>query len=190
MDNISLPENEKEEESKKIFNMNIVLKIVIPIVMICVIATIWVVKNNEKKSEEVVVKNSDFALNVTQKINLKKLKSYKLPIIIDFGSESCAPCRLMAPDLKELNSELQGRAIIKFVDSWENPKFAEGYPISSIPTQFFFDSKGNPFNPKNPEAMNLTQYSLKTTGEHVYTAHVGGLTKQQMVEILEEMGMK
>ncbi len=171
-------------------NKNLVLKIIIPVVLICIIAVIWVVKNSEKKREDIVVNNPDFALNVTQKVNLKKLKTYKLPVVIDFGSESCVPCQLMAPVLKELNAELQGRAIIKLIDSWKNPEFAEGYPISSIPTQLFYDSNGNPFKPKDPEAMNLTMYSLKTTGEHVFTAHVGGLTKQQMMEILEEMGMK
>jgi len=154
---------------------SLAIKIIIPILLLCVVAGIWAVKNSQKN---------------TEKIDLEKLKSYKLPIIIDFGADSCIPCKEMAPVLKELNEELQGKAIIKFVDVWKYQALAEGYPISVIPTQILIDTEGKPYTPKDPEAMQMKLYSLRETNEHVFTAHEGGMTKEQLLSALKEMGLK
>jgi thioredoxin 1 len=132
--------------------------------------------------------NADFLLAAT-KIDLDKLKLYSLPIIIDFGADSCIPCKEMAPVLKKLNQEWQGKVIVKFIDVWKYPDAAADFPLQVIPTQFFFDAQGNPYVPSDPEAMQM--YMLKDTGgEHVYTAHVGGITEAQLRAALEEMGIK
>jgi len=60
----------------------------------------------------------------------------------------------MALVLKGLNEELQGKAIVKFVDMWKYEELAKGYPISPISTQMFIDENGKPYNPKNPEAIS------------------------------------
>jgi thioredoxin 1 len=133
--------------------------------------------------------NPDFALAVS-KLDLEKLKSYGLPIIIDFGADECIPCKEMAAVLKKLNAEWQGKVIVKFVDVWKYPNEADNFPLQVIPTQFFFDGQGKPFVPSDPEGMQLTMYSLKGTQEHVYTSHQGGLTETQLKAIFEEMGIK
>jgi thioredoxin 1 len=190
------------KKSKK----DLAIKIVIPILLIAVVIGIWAVKNNQKapdslntnKTDTVVPENSasketgntDFDLHVTQKIDLQKLKSYGLPIVIDFGADSCIPCKEMAPVLEELNKELKGKAIVKFVDVWKYQDYAEGYPISLIPTQIFIDANGKPFNPKDPEAMQLKMFTSNTNGEHLFTLHQGGMTKEQILSALKEMGLK
>jgi len=166
------------------------IKILIPVLLICVVVSIWAIKNNKKDTEPVGNDNTDFALHVTEKLDLEKLKTYGLPIVIDFGADSCIPCKEMAPVLKELNEELQGKAIIKFVDVWKYQTLAEGYPISLIPTQIFIDTKGKPYNPQDPQAMQMKLYSLRDTNEHVFTAHEGGITKEQLMSALKEMGLK
>ena len=133
--------------------------------------------------------NTDLILEARE-INLDKLKLYKLPIIIDFGADSCIPCKEMAPVLKKLNAEWQGKVIVKFVDVWKYPDAAGDFPLQVIPTQFFFDAQGNPYVPSDPEGMQMILYSLKDTQEHVYTAHQGGLTEQQIRAVFEEMGIK
>ena len=133
--------------------------------------------------------NNDFVLAASE-INLDKLKLYKLPIIIDFGADSCIPCKEMAPVLKKLNEEWQGKVIVKFVDVWKYPDASADFPVQVIPTQFFFDSNGNPYVPSDPEGMQMIMYSLKDTQEHVYTAHQGGLTEEQIRAVFEEMGIK
>lgn len=166
------------------------VKIIIPVLLICIVAGIWLIKNQKKNNGAENGDNPDFALHVTEKIDLEKLKSYGLPIIIDFGSDSCIPCKEMAPVLEELNAELKGKAIIRFVDVWKYQDLAEGYPISLIPTQVFIDASGKPYTPKDAEASQMKLYSKKDTGEHALTAHEGGVTKEQLMSILKEMGMK
>ena len=100
-------------------------------------------------------------------LDLETLKAYKLPILIDFGSEGCMPCKMMEPDLKAANSELRGKAIIKFIDVWEYPEAAAGFNFSLIPTQFYFDKEGN-----------------------LQGSHTGALTKDEIVSIMKEMGME
>lgn len=163
------------------------LKIIIPVIIAVVIAGIWFLKNSQNP---VNADNSDFALHVTETIDLEKLKTYGLPIIIDFGADSCIPCKEMAPVLKELNEELRGKAIIKFVDVWKYQEYANGYPISVIPTQVLIDAEGNPYKPNEDESLELIQYSTKDSGEHVFTTHEGGITKDHLLAVLGEMGMK
>jgi thioredoxin 1 len=167
-----------------------ILKIIVSVLLLRIVFGIWAVKNSKKEINSVSNENPDFSLHVTEDIDIEGLKSYGLPIIIDFGADSCIPCKEMAPVLKDLNEELQGKAIVKFVDVWKYYILAEGYPISLIPTQIFIDANGRPYKPKNPEAMQMKLYSLKDTKEHVYTAHEGGMTKEQLMSVLKEMGVK
>lgn len=62
--------------------------------------------------------------------------------MIDLGAEECVPCKMMAPILKELKQAYAGRAEILFIDVWENREQARKYGIRAIPTQIFFNEKG------------------------------------------------
>lgn len=169
---------------------NTTIKIIVPILLLCFVAAIWFVKNFQEEVVSAGSTNLDFALHVTKEIDLEKLKSYGLPIVIDFGADTCIPCKEMAPVLKQLNEELQGRAIVKFVDVWKYQPLAEGYPINLIPTQIFIDANGKPYTPQQPEAKQMTLFSSKEIGEHIFTTHEGGMTKEQLLEALKEMGLK
>jgi len=143
----------------------------------------------EPVSVESPLPNPDFFLEVTETIDLARLKSYGLPLVIDFGADSCAPCKEMAPVLSDLNARLQGKAIIRFVDVWKDQKLGEGFPLRVIPTQFFFDSEGRPFRPSDPDASRMLMYVDEDTEEHVFTAHEGGMTEEMILQTLEEMGL-
>lgn len=176
-----------DENTVKTKKIRINIKIIIPALIVIIVAGIWVFKNSQNT---VNADNSDFALHVTEALDLEKLKSYGLPMIIDFGADFCIPCKEMAPVLKELNEELRGKAIIKFVDVWKYQELANGYPISLIPTQVLIDDEGNPYKPKEEVSSNFNLYAMKDTGEHVFTIHEGGLTKAQLLTVLKEMEMK
>lgn len=169
------------------------LKIAVVAIILILITGIWYVKNEQgqPKQEEIsaVEDNSEFALHVTDSLDLEELKSKGLPIVIDFGADSCIPCKEMAPVLKELNIEMQGRAIVKFVDVWKYQSLAEGFPISVIPTQIFIGADGKPFVPKDPEGLQMNMYSSKETGEHIFTTHEGGMKKEELLKVLSEMGV-
>lgn len=173
-------------------------KIIIPVLIILVVVGIWFVKNSEQQgilgnktgtALSPTVK-ADFALHVTEQIDIEKLKSYGVPIIIDFGADSCIPCKEMAPVLVKLNQKLQGKAIIKFVDVWKYKKLAEGYPIRVIPTQVFIDKNGKPYVPSDPQGAKMRLLTSKDNNEHVFTIHVGGMTESMLLTALKEMGMK
>lgn len=204
-------DNKENNSSKKI-----IIKIIITVLIIIGIFGIWVVKNSDFLSKEnnekgtlgqdtnnsdVSKKNSDnssssenrnadFELNITEEIDLEQLKSYGLPIIIDFGADSCIPCKEMAPVLEKLNEELRGKAIIKFVDVWKYPELAQNFPISVIPTQVLFNKDGKPYMPSDANAAGMLQYTSKETKEHVFTTHEGGIIEDALLKILSEMGME
>ena len=65
------------------------------------------------------------------------------PAVIDLGARTCIPCRKMAPILELLSAEYRGRASVLFIDVRENNAAAERFKVRMIPTQIFFDAKGN-----------------------------------------------
>ena len=62
--------------------------------------------------------------------------------MVDLGSTSCVPCKLMEPILKEMQEKYKGRAAILFVDVVKDRESARRFNIRAIPTQIFFDASG------------------------------------------------
>lgn len=62
--------------------------------------------------------------------------------MVDLGSKSCIPCKLMEPILEELQTEYNGKAAILFVDVVKDQESAKKFGIRVIPTQIFFDTTG------------------------------------------------
>ena len=184
---------------------SLILKIVIVTAILIAIAAIWLVKNGSvtkitadqaaeatqtaesTEADATQDQDTDFALEA-EAIDLAALLSYKLPIIIDFGSDSCIPCQEMAPVLQSANADYQGRAIIKFVDVWKYTDAADNFPVQVIPTQVFINADGTPYVPSGDLGVEFGFYSTKDTQEHVFTVHQGGLTAEQMDKILADMG--
>ena len=65
-----------------------------------------------------------------------------IPRLLDLGADKCIPCKMMAPILADLRREYAGRMQVDFIDVWKDPRPAEQYRISLIPTQIFFDAAG------------------------------------------------
>lgn len=62
--------------------------------------------------------------------------------MVDLGAGKCIPCRLMAPILKNLQEEYQGKAAILFIDVWKHPEQEKRFKLHAIPTQIFYDKDG------------------------------------------------
>ena len=169
------------------------IRIIVPIFIVIVIAGIWVFKNlNPGSADSVTPNNSEDFVLETEAIDLDALAAYGLPIIIDFGSDSCIPCKEMAPVLETMNAEMQEKAIIKFVDVWKHAEAADGFPIQVIPTQVLINADGTPYVPSeamDDSGIEFSMYSYNETGEHAFTTHQGGLTEDQMRAILTDMGV-
>ena len=174
--------------------MKKILQFTIPIIIVLVIIIFIIFKpNNNQNSENTNLSNIETLLPLhVSGIDLENLKTYNLPMIIDFGADECIPCKQMEPVLEEVHVLMNEKAIIQFVDVWKNPNAAEGFPVTVIPTQIFINSDGTPFDVSDKlkkQISGFRKYYNSETKELEYTAHVGGLTKRQMLKILEEMGV-
>lgn len=173
----------------------IYIRIAALVLIVAALVVVWRLKTHPAPSAvssavpSVTAQNQEDFVLESVSIDLETLTAYGLPIIIDFGSDSCIPCKEMAPVLAAMNQEMQGKAIIKFVDVWKHTNAADGFPIQVIPTQVFINADGTPYVPSEEMTIDFTMYSYKETEEHAFTVHQGGLTEEQMRLILSDMGV-
>ncbi|MCY2930155.1 MAG: thioredoxin domain-containing protein [Planctomycetota bacterium] len=64
------------------------------------------------------------------------------PSLVDFGSQGCRPCEMLAPILETLKTKYEGKANVVFVSVREEQILSSRYGIQAIPVQVFFDKDG------------------------------------------------
>ncbi len=98
--------------------------------------------------------------------DLKKALTSGKPTLVDFGANSCVPCRQMRPILKDIGTEYAEKAKVLVIDVYKYQNLAREYKIMLLPTLVFFDSKG----------------------KEVFR-QVGIMEKEKIVSKLKEIGM-
>ena len=68
----------------------------------------------------------------------------KLPAIVDFWAEWCAPCRMVAPVLEELSLEYEGKINFYKVNTENEQELAAAFGIKSIPSFLFIPVDDQP----------------------------------------------
>lgn len=78
------------------------------------------------------------AINVNSKNFEEVVLNSGKPVLIDFWAAWCGPCRMQSPVIEELDSELEGLAVIAKVNVDDNPELASQFSVMSIPTLVIF----------------------------------------------------
>ena len=117
---------------------------------------------NQDRLQKIAAKPPD---SNTEEDFSKALKSGR-PVLVDFGSNSCIPCRQMRPILKEIRKEHSGKAEVLVIDVYKYQNLARAHKIQIIPTLAFFDSNGKEVH-----------------------RHKGFMRKKAIIEQLRKMGV-
>jgi len=120
------------------------------------------VEINEKRLKKIAIAPPDS----NTEDEFKKALGGGKPVLVDFGANSCVPCREMRPVLNELGKEYTGKASILVIDVYKYQNLAKDYQIQLLPTLIFFDAKGKEVS-----------------------RHVGALDKEKIVSKLKEIGV-
>ncbi len=71
-----------------------------------------------------------------------EVKESKLPVLVDFYTDWCGPCKMMAPLVAQLSEEFEGTCKVGKCNVDENPQTASMFRVMSIPTfVLFLDGK-------------------------------------------------
>jgi len=121
------------------------------------------VEINQERLQKIAAKPPE--MNTEEE--LKQALASGKPVLVDFGANSCLPCRQMRPVLKEIGTEYSEKTKVLTIDVYKNQNLAREYKILMLPTLVFFDSKG----------------------KEVFR-NVGLMEKEKIVGKLKEIGMR
>jgi thioredoxin 1/putative thioredoxin len=84
---------------------------------------------------------------VTEQTFEQEVLQSEVPVLVEFSAEWCGPCKLVAPELNALSSELGDKAKIITIDIDRSPNLSRQLGVQSVPTFVVFH-QGRPANGK------------------------------------------
>lgn len=68
------------------------------------------------------------------------VKESKIPVLVDFYKDGCAPCRRISPLLSQAAEEYDGRIAFARVNTTQNQNLVSSYKIQAAPTLILFQN--------------------------------------------------
>lgn len=78
------------------------------------------------------------AIHITSNEFDKVVLKSEVPVLVDFFATWCNPCKMIAPSIEQLSTEMEGKAKVVKVDIDQSSDVAGNYKVMSVPTLVFF----------------------------------------------------
>jgi thioredoxin 1/putative thioredoxin len=104
----------------------------------------------------------------------------ELPVLVEFSAEWCGPCKLVAPELKALAHDLQGKAKIVTIDIDRSPMLARQLGVQSVPTFVVFHQG----RPAGGRVGALKRKELREMLEPYLPRDEGAVKPEELVQLL------
>lgn len=75
-----------------------------------------------------------------KQMSFQELVSGSTPVLVDFYTDWCAPCKMMGPILSELKSRMADKLNIIKIDAEKNADAAIRYQVRGVPTLILFQN--------------------------------------------------
>ena len=95
---------------------------------------------NQKELQKLAVVPA--GMETQSEADFRKALTGGKPMVVDFGSNSCIPCRQLRPVLQKIRQDYTGKLEVLIIDVRNNQKLASEYQIQVFPTVVFFDPAG------------------------------------------------
>ena len=94
----------------------------------------------EEAGYQIVISEDKIDKNIKELTvdDFNKLLATEQPMLVDFHTVWCAPCKKMAPIVDDLQKDFEGRAIVLRVDADKSKALARKYNIQGVPVFLVF----------------------------------------------------
>lgn len=91
-----------------------------------------------KCKSELCVDATGFSIDVNQSNFTRQVKQSSRPVLLDFWSQTCPPCKQLSPILDSLAKEMVGKLKVAKLNVDQQPAAASLFEVRGVPTLVLF----------------------------------------------------